>query len=80
MIQEDGKDEPIDFSWFYYIGRNKLGLSFKEVGRITLTLFNKLYDHYKYNFFKEMAIYKRGITFAQYEAEARKEAGEEEWF
>ena len=57
-----------------------MGLTTKEIGRMTLTLFNRLYKNYKLNFFKEMAIWKRGITFAQYEAEARKQAGDSEWF
>ena len=52
-------------SWFYLIGRTKLALTTKEIGRITITLFNKLYDHYKDNFDFEMMLYKTGTTHSK---------------
>ena len=55
----------MDLSWFYQIGRTKLALTTKEIGRITITLFNKLYDHYKDNFDFEMMLEKTGTTHAK---------------
>ena len=46
----------IDFTWFYFIGRTKLNLTFTETGRMTLRLFNKLYEHYKSDWSREMAM------------------------
>lgn len=46
---------------------------------MTLTLFNKLYDHYKANFDFEMMLYKSGTTYKKAIAKAIKdEYGE--WF
>lgn len=55
----------MDLSWFYQIGRTKLALTTKEIGRMTLTLFNKLYDHYKQTFDFEMMLYKSGLTHTE---------------
>lgn len=68
---------PIDFTWFYFIGRNKLGLTFKEVGRLTLRTFNKLYQHYKNDFDKELMLNKSRTTYQKYEEE---QIENEEWF
>lgn len=43
----------------------KFGLTPKQIGRMTLTLFNKLYDHYKNTFDFEMMLYKTGTTHKQ---------------
>lgn len=67
----------IDFSWFYFIGKSKLGLSFSETGRLTLTLFNKLYQHYKDNFDLELMLEKTATTYEKLRKKARKS---EEWF
>ena len=68
----------IDFTWFYFIGRTRLGLSFREVGRLTLNLFLRLYKHYKDTFDAELMLQKSGTTYAKAEAEAyRKETS---WF
>ena len=67
----------MDFSWYYFIGRNKLGLSYKETGRITLTLFNKLYQHYKDDFDIELRLKNANIT---YEEVYNKSQKSEEWF
>lgn len=69
--------KPIDFSWFYFIGRNKLGFTYKEVGRLTLRTFNKLYQCYKDNFDLEMLLNKSNTTYAEYE---KKQIEDEEWF
>ena len=68
---------PIDFTWFYFIGRNKLGLTFKEVGRLTLRTFNKMYQLYKNDFDMEMRLKKRDITYQELE---EKQIENEEWF
>ena len=66
----------IDFSWFYFIGRTKLGLTFKETGRLTVTMFNRLYGHYKAVFDLEMRLKNANITYAEAWARSQKE---EEW-
>lgn len=49
----------------------------KEVGRLTLTLFNKLYAHYKDNFDMEMRMRLSNTTYSElYEQEQKSE----EWF
>lgn len=70
-------NEPIDFTFYYFIGKAKLGLSFKETGRLTLTLFNKLYGHYKDDFDLEMTLRNKNTT---YDAAYKKIQAEEEWF
>lgn len=52
-------------------------MSFKETGRLTLTMFNKLYQHYKDNFDLEMRLKKANITYAELYEKANKA---EEWF
>ena len=66
----------MDFSWYYFIGRNKLGLNYKEVGRLTLTLFNKLYQHYKNDFDIELRLKKSNITYEEVYKNSQKN---EEW-
>jgi hypothetical protein len=68
---------PIDFTWFYFIGRNKLGLTFREVGRMTLTLFNRLYAHYKDDFDLETVLRASNTTYAELYEKTQKE---QEWF
>ena len=77
MIHEDeDENSAIDFSWFYFIGRAKLGLSFKETGKLTLTMFYKLYGHYKDNWGMEMKLAKANMT---YQEAWDKSQQEEEW-
>lgn len=73
----DEYDPVIDFSWFYFIGRTKLGLSFKETGRLTLTIFNKLYQHYKDNWDLEMLM---TVSRKTYKDVREKQQQSEEWF
>lgn len=70
-------DESIDFSWFYFVGRSKLNLTDKEVGRLTITTFNRLYGHYKDDFDLEMMLNKAGMTYFEAYAQSQKA---EEWF
>ena len=42
-----------------------MGFTTKEIGRMTLTLFNKLYDSYKEDFDFEMMLTKTGTTHEQ---------------
>lgn len=74
---EDDTDPVIDFSWFYYIGRAKFGLSFNETGRLTLTTFYQLYKHYKDTFDLEMRLKNANVTYADAIARSRKS---DEWF
>lgn len=75
MIQDE-IDPVIDFSWFWFIGKTKLGLSFHETGRLTLTMFNKLYGHYKDTWDYEMRLSKANMTYAEAFVKSQKE---EEW-
>lgn len=67
----------MDFSWYYFVGRNKLGFEYKEVGRLTLTLFNKLYKHYKDTFDMELRLKNANVT---YQEAFNKQQEEQEWF
>nr|DAE95131.1 MAG TPA: hypothetical protein [Caudoviricetes sp.] len=53
-----------------------MGLSFKEVGKITLRTFNKLYQCYKDNFDLELHMKSKNLT---YQMLAEKEIESEEW-
>ena len=69
--------EPIDFSWYYFIGKAKLHLSFKETGRLTLHMFGKMYSHYKDDFDLEMKLRSSDTTYKQLFIQSQKD---EEWF
>lgn len=73
----DEVDPVIDFTWFYFIGRTKLGLTFKETGRLTLTIFNKFYQHYKDNWDLEMLM---TVSRKTYKDVHEKQQQSEEWF
>lgn len=77
MIHEDEEQEPIDFSWIYFIGMAKLNLSIKEIGRLTMKMFLKLYRQYKDTFDLEMRLRLSNTTYAELEAKIDKS---EEWF
>lgn len=71
-------DPTINFAWYYFIGRARLGLSSnKEVGRLTLRRFRGLYQAYKDTFDTETVLRASGSTYAKAEAEAQQD---EEWF
>ena len=54
-----------------------MNLADKEVGRLTITTFNKLYGHYKDNFDIEMRMRLANVTYSElYEQEQKSE----EWF
>ena len=67
----------LDFMWYYFIGHNKLGLTFHEIGRLTLTTFNKLYKCYKDDFDLELTL---KLTKTTYEQAYQKANKDEEWF
>ena len=69
--------EPIDFTWFWFVGKAKLNLSFKETGRLTLRMFGKLYQHYKNDYDLEMRLWKADKTYAVAHKESQQD---EEWF
>ena len=77
LIIHDEEDPVIDFSWFYYISRAKLGLTHKEAGRITLTLFNRLYKQYQHTWGLEMRMTQVNMTYEDLHARQMKD---EEWF
>ena len=71
-------DPTINFSWYYFMGRTRLGLSSdKEVGRLTLRRFRGLYQAYKETFDIETQLRVSGSTYAKLEAKAE---SDEEWF
>ena len=67
----------IDFSWIYFICVKKLGFNYKSAGRITLTTFLKLYNHYKEDFDLELMLNKSRTTYAKLRKKVQKS---EEWF
>lgn len=67
----------MDFSWARFIGRKKLSLTNREVGRLTLKEFNKQYQLYKDDFDLELLLKATNTTYAK--AEEKAEA-QEEWF
>ena len=78
MIQEDEDEETvIDFSWIYFMGTAKFGLSIKETGRLTMCMFLKLLEHYKRTWSNEMILFKKGMTYEQAYIESQQE---KEWF
>lgn len=71
-------DPTINFSWYRFMGRTRLGLSSdKEVGRLTLRRFRGLYQAYKDTFDIETRLRASGTTYARLEAKAE---SDEEWF
>lgn len=74
MVDES---EPIDFTFFYFIGIAKLNLSEKRVGRLTYRLFSKLYQHYKDNFDLEIRLKNRDVTYREI---YKKSQQQDEWF
>ena len=71
-------DPTINFSWYYFIGRARLGLSSdKEVGRLTPRRFRALFQAYKDTFDRETKLRASGSTYAELEAQAM---SDEEWF
>ena len=71
MIPDEEEDDTIDFSFYYFIGAAKLGLSIKEIGRLTMRTFNRLYKHYKSTFDFELYLRLARKTYAEHEAEVR---------
>lgn len=71
-------DPTINFAWYYFMGRTRLGLSSdKEVGRLTLRRFRGLYQAYKDTFDIETQLRASVSTYASIEAKAE---SDEEWF
>ena len=52
-------------------------LTYHETGRLTLTMFNKMYAHYKNDWDYEMRLRNANVTYAEAFQEAQKS---EEWF
>ena len=55
---------------------NKLHFQYKEVGRLTLKTFSKMYDHYKNDFDLELYLKATNKTYAKM---AEEEMQSEEW-
>ena len=56
----EAEDVPIDFSWLFYIGMNKLGFHYRECGWLYFGQWSDLFETYKrqYNFEKKGMLYK----------------------
>ena len=73
MIPDEAEDDgKLNFYWFYYIGSVKLHLTLKEIGRMTLTTFNRLYEEYKKDFDLELMLNKTRTTYHTAEEKARR--------
>lgn len=70
-------DPTINFAWFRFIGRKKLALTNREVGRLTLREFNREYQLYKDDFDLELSLQLGRTTYAQMK---KKQLQNEEWF
>lgn len=71
-------DPTIDFSWFLFVGRARLGISSdREVMRLTLKDFMARYQAYQNVFDTENLLRANNTTYA---AMKRKQEQEEEWF
>jgi len=71
-------DPVIDFEWYRYIGRAKLGLSSdSEVMRLTMKRFRKRYQAYKDSFDIENLLRVSGKTYAYLDKKANED---EDWF
>lgn len=57
-----------------------MGFTEREIGRMTLRKFLKLYGHYKNNFDLEMKMKQQGITYKQAEILSEQQSGDAEWF
>lgn len=71
MIHEEEQNKPIDFSWFSFIGHNKLNYSEKEIFRMTWKRFFKEYEFYK--FYHDL---EKVTTYEEYE---KKQEKDDEW-
>jgi hypothetical protein len=80
VIHEDEdeiENEPINFLWIYFICRNRLNLTDKESGRITLRQFLGLYQAYKDTFDLELLLRANKVTYQELKQKSEKA---EEWF
>lgn len=53
----------MDFARLLFIGRKKLGFTEREVGRMTLGKFVRLYQAYKNDFDMELIMKNKGIRY-----------------
>lgn len=54
-----GRETPIDIPWVYFIGMNRLGFTYRQVGHLYFGLWADLYEMFKkqYNFEKGKMVY-----------------------
>lgn len=71
MIPDEEEDDTIDFSYYYFVGAAKLNLTIKQIGRLTVNMFNRLYQHYKVSFDLELYLFHARKTYGEREAEVR---------
>lgn len=62
------------------MGRNKLHLTTREIGRMTLRLWSKLYKYYKDDFDTELMLKLTGTTYKKLSAKIKAKKENAEWF
>lgn len=57
--KQKGEEKPIDFAWLIYIGMNKLGFNYTQVGTLYFGVWVDLFEEYKkqYNFETKRGLY-----------------------
>lgn len=55
-----GKEEKIDFAWVIWIGMNRLGFTYRQVGQLYFGAWSDLFDVYKkqHNFVIKKGLYR----------------------
>ena len=57
--------EPLDFSWFIFVGLKNFNLKPKETMRLNFKMFNKLLQHYRNQFDMELMLTLTRTTYAK---------------
>ncbi len=57
--KQKGEEKPIDFAWLIFIGMNKLGFTYTQVGQLYFGLWVDLFEQYKqqHNFETKRGLY-----------------------
>ena len=57
--KQRGEEKPIDFAWLIYIGMNKLGFTYTQVGQMYFGFWIDLFEEYKkhHNFETKRGLY-----------------------
>lgn len=75
-MPDEVEDQTIDFRWFRFIGRKKLGYTDKETMRLTLRNFTHDYNLYKEDYDNELCLLLSRTTYKKAKEDAIKQ---QEW-